>query len=58
MAKERPLGVAEEGVRLHVGGPSTGADAAEFVFDEEFANERFAETVESRLLAGCLNEFA
>jgi hypothetical protein len=41
--EERPLRCAEEGVRFYVGGASAGAQAAEFVFCEEFADEEFAE---------------
>lgn len=29
---------------FHVGGAGTGADAAELVFDKEFADEGFAKT--------------
>ena len=36
------MGGAEEGVGFHVGGAGAGADAAEFVFDEKFADEGFA----------------
>ena len=43
MAEEGPLGGAKEGVGFHVRGASAGADAAEFVFDKEFADEGFAE---------------
>lgn len=43
MAEESPLGIAEEGVGFDVGGTGAGADAPEFVFDEEFADEGFAE---------------
>ena len=43
MAQEGPLRGAEEGVGFHIGGAGAGADAAEFVFDEEFADEGFAE---------------
>ncbi len=43
MAQERPLGVAEERVGFDVRGAGAGADAAEFVFDEQFADEGFAE---------------
>lgn len=46
MAEEGPLGGAEERVGLHVRGAGAGADAAEFVFDEEFADEGFAEAGE------------
>jgi len=38
VAQEGPLGCAEEGVGLNVRGTGTGADAAEFVFYEEFAD--------------------
>jgi hypothetical protein len=44
VAQESPLGCAEEGVRFHVGRTSAAAEAAEFVLDEEFTNEGFAET--------------
>lgn len=44
VAQQSPLRVAEEGVGFHIGGAGAGADAAEFVFDEEFADEGFAET--------------
>lgn len=43
VAQERPLGVAEERVGFDVRGAGAGADAAEFVFDEQFADEGFAE---------------
>lgn len=43
VAQERPLRVAEERVGFDVRGAGAGADAAEFVFDEEFADEGFAE---------------
>ena len=46
MAQEGPGGGAEEGVELDVGGAGAGAESAEFVFDEEFADEGFAEAVE------------
>ena len=46
MAEESPLSCAEERVGFHVGGASTGADAAEFVFDEEFADKGFAKAKE------------
>ena len=39
VAEQGPLGGAEEGVGFDVGGAGAGADAAEFVFDEEFADE-------------------
>lgn len=42
MAKERPLGGAEEGVALDVRGTGAGAETAVFVFGEEFADEGFA----------------
>jgi len=45
MAEESPRGAAEEGVGFHVGGAGAGAESTEFVFDEEFANEGFAEAV-------------
>ena len=45
VAEEGPGGGAEEGVRFYVGGAGAGAEAAEFVFDEEFADEGFAEAV-------------
>ena len=44
MAEERPRGGAEESVRFDVRGAGAGAETAEFVFDEEFADEGFAET--------------
>ena len=34
---------AEEGVGFYIRGAGAGADAAEFVFDEEFADQGFAE---------------
>ena len=45
MAEEGPLGRAEKGVGFHVRGAGAGADAPGFVFDEEFADEGFAEAV-------------
>ena len=45
MAEEGPLGCAEEGVGFDVRGAGAGADAAELVFNEEFADEGFAEAV-------------
>lgn len=44
MSKESPLGSTEKGVGFDVGGAGSGADATVFFFDEEFANEGFAET--------------
>lgn len=44
MSEERPLGAAEKGMGFDVRCAGPGADAAEFVFDEEFADEGFAET--------------
>ena len=49
MAEEGPLGGAEEGVGFDVRGAGAGADAALFVFDEEFADKGLAEAVEGRL---------
>lgn len=46
MAEESPLSCAEERVGFHVGGASAGTDAAEFVFDEEFADKGFAKAAE------------
>lgn len=43
MTEEGPLGRAEEWVGFHVGRAGAGTDAANFVFDEEFADERLAE---------------
>ena len=43
MAQEGPLGGAKEGVCFYVGSAGAGADAAELVFYEEFADEGFAE---------------
>ena len=43
MTEKRPLSRAEEWVGFHIGRASTGADAAEFIFDEEFADKRLAE---------------
>ena len=42
MTKEGPLGRAEEWVSFHVGRACAGTDATEFVFYEEFADERLA----------------
>lgn len=52
VAEESPLGVAEKRMGFDVGGAGTGADAAELVFDEEFADERFTETATASLVAG------
>ena len=49
MAEEGPGGGAEEGVGFDVGGAGAGAEAAEFVFDEEFADEGFAEAVRRKV---------
>ena len=46
MAEKSPLGCAEERMGFHVGGASAGTDAAEFVFDEEFADKGFAKAAE------------
>ena len=46
MAEESPLSRAEEWVGFHVGRAGAGTDAAEFVFDEEFADEGLAEAAE------------
>ena len=46
MAEESPLSCAEERVGFHIGGPSAGTNAAEFVFDEKFADKGFAEAAE------------
>ena len=43
MTEESPLGRAEERVGFHIGRTGTGADAAEFILNEEFADKRFAE---------------
>ena len=48
MAEEGPLGGAEKGVGFYVRSAGARADTALFVFDEEFADERFAEAVEGR----------
>ena len=52
VAQEGPLRGAEEGVGFHIRGAGAGADAAEFVFDEEFANEGFAEARGRRVSIG------
>ena len=55
MAEESPLSCAEERVGFHVGGASAGTDAAEFVFDEEFADKGFAKAardISCRIFAG------
>ena len=44
MAKERPLGITEEGVGFDVRGAGAGAYTSEFVFDEELTDKGFAET--------------
>jgi len=49
VAEEGPGGGAEEGVGFDVGGAGAGAEAAEFVFDEEFADEGFAEAVRRKV---------
>jgi hypothetical protein len=41
--EQGPRGWFEEGVGFDVAGAGAGAEAAELVFDEEFADERFAE---------------
>lgn len=43
MTEKSPLGRAEERVGFHIGRAGTGADAAEFILDQEFADKRFAE---------------
>lgn len=43
MTEEGPLSGAEERVGFHIGCAGAGADAAELVFYEEFADERLAE---------------
>ena len=43
VSQEGPGGGAEEGVGFDVGGAGAGAEPAELVFDEEFADEGFAE---------------
>ena len=43
MTEESPLGRAEERVGFHIGRTGTGADAAEFILDQEFADKRLAE---------------
>ena len=45
MAKKSPLGCAEKGVGLDIGGASTGTDAAGLIFDKEFADEGFTKAV-------------
>ncbi len=50
VAEERPGGGAEESVGFDVRGASAGAETAEFVFYEEFADEGFAETEVRRTL--------
>lgn len=47
MPEERPLCTAKKGVGFHVRGAGAGADTAELVFDEEFADEGFTETREN-----------
>ncbi len=46
MAEESPLSCAEERVSFHVGCASAGTNAAELVFDEEFADKGFAKAAE------------
>jgi hypothetical protein len=43
VAEQRPRGAAEEGVVLHVGCTGAGTQAAEFVLDEELADQGLAE---------------
>lgn len=43
MPDQRPLRRPEEGVRLDVGGARASAEAPVLVFDEELADEGFAE---------------
>lgn len=43
MPDQRPLRRAEEGVRLDVRGAGARAQTAVLVFDEQLADERFAE---------------
>ena len=43
MAEESPLGRTKEWVGFHIGRTGTGADAAEFILDQEFADKRLAE---------------
>lgn len=45
MPQQGPLRAAEEWVRFDVRGAGARADAAELVFDEEFADQGFAETM-------------
>lgn len=52
MADQGPLGGAEEGVRLDVGGAGAGAEAAVLVFDEELADEGLAEAERWGVLVG------
>lgn len=42
MTEESPLGRAEERVGFHIGRTGTGADAAEFILDQKFADKRLA----------------
>ena len=43
MTEESPLGRAEERVGFHIGRTGTGADAAKFILNQEFADKRLAE---------------
>ena len=45
MPKQCPLRGPEEWMSLDIGSTSSGTEAAHFVFDEEFADEGFAESV-------------
>ena len=46
MAEQGPLRCAEERVGFDVRGAGSGAETTHFVFDEEFADEGFAEAVD------------
>lgn len=45
VANERPLGLPEEGMGLHIGGTSARAQTFRLVLDQEFPDEGLAQTV-------------
>ena len=45
MTDESPLCGSEEGMSFHIGGTSTGSEAAILIFYQQFSYEGFAETV-------------
>ena len=50
MPQQRPLCRTEEWVSLDVRGTGAGAESAQFILDQEFPDERFAQATETMLV--------